>query len=68
MRPPDVLQRFGQHHRIMLRKPLGEEQIGHPDAEAFTVVSEQGGGFEPGVEAVTADLGLNPAENLVPNR
>src|SRR5690606_4548622 len=65
--PPDLVERFGKHHRVMPRQPLHEKRRRHADHEFPALVGLKRGGLEPGGEAVRADLALDERQHLVPD-
>ena len=66
IRTPDLVQRFADDARVVLRQPVLEEAVRHADRHRRPVVGDEGRRPEPGVEAVPVHLRLDAREDFVP--
>ena len=62
---PDFSHRLGDDAGIVLREPILEQRVRHPDGHG-RVLGDEAGRLEPGVEAVPVHLGFDPRKNLIP--
>ncbi len=60
-------QRLVENRRVVLRQPVAKQRIGHADAHDSDPLRDEAGRPEPGVEAVTVDLGFDSGKDRVPN-
>ena len=60
-------ERFREDRRIVLGQPVAEERVGHADPNRAGFIRHEGRRFEPGIEAVPVDFGLDAGEDLIPD-
>ena len=66
-RTVELGERLVEDRGVVLGQPVAEKSVGDTHENRAALVGDEGGRFEPGVEAVPVDLGLDPRQDLVPD-
>ena len=65
--PIDFGERFVKDRGVVLRQPVAEQAVWHPDGQRGAIVRHERRRFEPGVEDVPVDFRLDASEDLIPD-
>ena len=66
-RTVELGERFVQDGGVVLGEPVAEKPVRDTHENRAALVGDERRRFEPGVEAVPVDLGLDPRQDLVPD-
>ena len=58
---------FFEHNGVMFGEPIAIQRVGDADANPISLVGDEGGWLEPGVEDVAIDFGFDAGQDLVPD-